>query len=1093
MFGLEKPVEEYYAPALPTGNHFSGLVYLHGSVDKPADRLILTDYDFGRAYLSEGWACRFLIDLFRKYTVLFIGYSCKDTVVQYLARGLSPEQPKAYSFATSSDESELWKALHITPIVYSVDERGVDHSALWSGLDLLARDVWSRALEHESKVRELLSGSPPPIETGENDYLVSIVRDPKRIDFFVRCANDWQWVEWADREGLLKCAFDIHAERSDYLRDISDWLACRMVAESGDKAIRLYVAHNSRISDTLWRALLWRLAARGDLTNTHVRSLLTLLLVNAQPSADAADTFIMDSLVTKITPAVPPEIALTVLRYLVTPRLKARVLEYPSFSGMHYEVNSNERSECLQKLWDTCFKHDLSLYAVTITSIIADALVARSDILIACGCPAWLWDEISYSRPEIEITPEHASHELMHTLVEVVLKCLDWMRESAEEEGLAFIRSWGVSKSVMLRRVAIYQLCFYPMNTPARVLEIVLEKQWLKDCLVTRELLKLVSKAYSACQVPDRTRFLEEAEQQFAEAPREDQSESDFEDRAMFRLLSVISHSGCSDCKLLVQRLAAIRERHPEWPDYVQPEFTSGQIFNGSALQSPISVEELLSKDPCQIVDYIVGFHDGDSFLGGTKRMNLCNTLAYAVQKSPSWGLGLGKLFLQRELVIPSDLWHALTQGFSNASFDEQQWVDVLTWLSESELPSSVLCQVSFFLSHRLESKEGQIPLVCFSEVFKLCGKLWELSLIDPERGGIPAGQFNLASRALNHPGGNVVQCVVAMALRKRNESPTEWNGLTLEWREFLETVLVDMNLCGICGRAMMSALLSHFILLDADWTQQHILPLFDWSRDPQDEAGRAWNAHGTAGRTFPEVTHLLLPLYAKNINRWEGLSDEAIRGIVGNYSRMLFWVRCTDDEKRGYAIRISLGGEKTLIAFASEIENALNHVNEDLKIINWNTWILPYLVARIADTVQPPSTKEVLSFLGWAPFVPDFPVYVSEIIKSIGGVGESVFRQVFLFKDANLLLQHPGEGAIYVTWLLKNFPAASWELQLFDEMAQELLNLPVPPEGLEAFLNVLCEKGSRRAGPMYEELRRKRAVQAVVVTQNSESNQRPS
>lgn len=57
-------VEIYGAPALPVGSKFEGLVYLHGSVDGPEDRLVLTDSDFGRAYLTEGWARRFLQDLY---------------------------------------------------------------------------------------------------------------------------------------------------------------------------------------------------------------------------------------------------------------------------------------------------------------------------------------------------------------------------------------------------------------------------------------------------------------------------------------------------------------------------------------------------------------------------------------------------------------------------------------------------------------------------------------------------------------------------------------------------------------------------------------------------------------------------------------------------------------------------------------------------------------------------------------------------------------------------------------------------------------------------------------------------------------------
>jgi hypothetical protein len=85
LFGAVQ-VETFSAPALPPGDSSIGLVYLHGSIDKPAERLVLTDADFGRAYLTEGWARQFLQRLFAKYVVMFIGYSHNDPVMNYLAR-----------------------------------------------------------------------------------------------------------------------------------------------------------------------------------------------------------------------------------------------------------------------------------------------------------------------------------------------------------------------------------------------------------------------------------------------------------------------------------------------------------------------------------------------------------------------------------------------------------------------------------------------------------------------------------------------------------------------------------------------------------------------------------------------------------------------------------------------------------------------------------------------------------------------------------------------------------------------------------------------------------------------------------------------
>jgi len=58
-----KDLPIYEAPALPLGNDFSGLVSLHGNVRQEPGRMVLTDSDFSRAYLTEGWARRFLLKL----------------------------------------------------------------------------------------------------------------------------------------------------------------------------------------------------------------------------------------------------------------------------------------------------------------------------------------------------------------------------------------------------------------------------------------------------------------------------------------------------------------------------------------------------------------------------------------------------------------------------------------------------------------------------------------------------------------------------------------------------------------------------------------------------------------------------------------------------------------------------------------------------------------------------------------------------------------------------------------------------------------------------------------------------------------------
>ena len=95
VYNLERPrdcINHYLAPALPYGDDFSGIVHLHGSLDQSARRLILTDRDFGEAYVNRRWAPDFLIDLFSNYTILFVGYSHEDTIIKYLARSIPAEE-----------------------------------------------------------------------------------------------------------------------------------------------------------------------------------------------------------------------------------------------------------------------------------------------------------------------------------------------------------------------------------------------------------------------------------------------------------------------------------------------------------------------------------------------------------------------------------------------------------------------------------------------------------------------------------------------------------------------------------------------------------------------------------------------------------------------------------------------------------------------------------------------------------------------------------------------------------------------------------------------------------------------------------------
>lgn len=214
--------EVYDAPALPVGYDFNGIVHVHGSINKEQN-MVLTDADFGRAYLTEGWARRFLINVFTNYTVLFIGYSYNDVVMKYLSRAL-PVNRKSNKYILI-DKSDDWEILGIEPLLYSFSENEGDdkYLELNDSMYQLADRVCRGMLDWRTRISEIASGAPPfdglLIDEFEQKFNeLSIVR------FFTDIARHADWPQWLnDRNYLDRLFADQTLSEQDTL--LAEWLS----------------------------------------------------------------------------------------------------------------------------------------------------------------------------------------------------------------------------------------------------------------------------------------------------------------------------------------------------------------------------------------------------------------------------------------------------------------------------------------------------------------------------------------------------------------------------------------------------------------------------------------------------------------------------------------------------------------------------------------------------------------------------------------------------------------------------------------------------------------------------------------------------
>lgn len=161
----EPALESWGPPRLPdprSDREFRGITHLHGRVDKhyrrpQDDEFVVSSADFGRAYLSEGWATRFIQSLLARFQIVFVGYTADDPPVQYLLEALnlragSRNRLFAFQSGESTEAAALWEHRGVQAIPFDSSN---GFAPLW---DTLA--AWAhRARDVDGWYTDLLSSA----------------------------------------------------------------------------------------------------------------------------------------------------------------------------------------------------------------------------------------------------------------------------------------------------------------------------------------------------------------------------------------------------------------------------------------------------------------------------------------------------------------------------------------------------------------------------------------------------------------------------------------------------------------------------------------------------------------------------------------------------------------------------------------------------------------------------------------------------------------------------------------------------------------------------------------------------------------------
>ncbi|UCA12748.1 DUF4020 domain-containing protein [Aeromonas enteropelogenes] len=996
----------YRAPALPLGYDFSGIVHIHGALPRARD-LVLTDADFGRAYLTEGWARRFLVDVFRRYTVLFVGYSHNDIVMNYLARSL-PADSVAGRFALT-DENGSWELLGIKPIRF-VKGTGTDsYKELYDGLQRLAERVARGALDWQSRLAELGSRTPPTDEEAISE-VEQALREVHTTRFLLNVARDPEWLRWLNGRKHLDTLFAFHdlGEREMLL---VEWLSQHFAIEHSDEMFEIVAAHELRINPALWLSIGRELglAKEKPLEEPAFKCWVSLLLASAPAQADH---HVLMWLAERCANFGCIDLALKVFMTMSEHRLSLR----PAFMWTDDDNNKRRRldAECplrtdhwpLSKVWTKYLKPQHARIAQPLLSGITQHLEEMHGELAAWGKASRDWDPISYRRSAIEPHEQDQIPEAVDVLIDAARDTLEWLAANTPMHLGNWIERLAASDVPLLRRLAIHAITVYRDQSPEERLKWLLDRIGLHDLSVHHEVYRAVALSYAISVDPARQSIID-AILGYSLPASDDRPAEMRTARLHFDWLTWLLQAK-PDCQLADAALNPIKARYPGWQPTDHPDLTHwmGSVdWKGS--DSPWSVEQLLAREPREQLNDLLNF-TGNHFDGPNREGLLANSCE-ACKQSTSWAFTLAQALVEQAL-WSSDLWPALLRGLKESELPAEGWSDLLTLISNPTLQSAHAYDIANLLYALVRDGGKPFALDLLEKANLIALPLWQAMGADSQDETID----DWLSRAINCPAGVIVEFWLnGLLLLVRGKSGAE-RFMPENYRHYFTLVVQDATSKGGLGRTVLASQTAFLFGLDETWTCQHIVPLF--SDSDKQRFAQAWNGFLVWGRLYPRLVDALLPAFIATMPRLaDDLSNDRLRFIEFYTALAVFHV--SDPMQQLIPALFQHGSLEERIAFASQLGHLLWRMQPASKQQLWNSWLHRYWQDRLQGVLAALDEDEIRKMLEWLPHLGD--AFPDAVALAVRGPKIRIEQSSFLYELSE-------------SELVTQFAAATVELLIF-------------------------------------------------------------
>ena len=914
------------APVLPLGERFQGIVHIHGSVSEPQE-MVLTDRDFGRAYLTEadGWARRFLVDLFNNFTVLFVGYSHSDTIMTYL----TPSLPKYDSYQryalTKNEENNLerWRNWGIEPIPFS-QSKSNDYSALDTAIEKLANHIQRNILGWKQEITDLAKNSPPSdIDKEPEDIIKYALTDPAMTRFFINVAESPGWIRWLDNRNCLDKLFTgENLSESDDL--LADWLTDRFSGTHADELFLAIGRHNSKMNANFWHYLARKMQNDNEASlDQEMLSRWVFFLTNTVPTNEkgyallliaehCAELGAMDGLLQIYD-------VMTASRQRIQPRPIWR--EDSESHVADFQLYFVGEGYTLKYIWEKCLQPNIEHIAESLLDSTTRRLKERHFILRSWRKAYREHDPDSLLRPTIESHEKYDHYHSIDTLVTIARECIEWLATKQVDIVRLWFERHANSEAPLLRRLAIHTLSVRTDLSSESKLDWLLNHIDLRDVSVRDELFKIAVEAYPEATQEKKERLIQ-AVLDYRWPKAEDTNEKILTAGHQFRWLAALSKAD-PDCSLAKQALDPILTRYPDFsvlelPEHQQPFTVSFKNITGKP--SPWSVPAMLKQSPAEWLPQALAEDPKEHLID--PRDELIDKVEEATRENSEWSLTLAYHMIKQGAWI-THIWRGMIRAWRTMELDENEMEKIIEFLSCKEL----LLEHGQEIANALHEIIGENKAVPNKDTLNLANN------IAKELWGCILSNNNISSsdwliQAINHPAGNLTLFWIKSIIIWRKQHQEIIYSIDEKYQSQLMSIIQDKTVWGKFGRTVLASQFHVMLSVDEKWTMNNLLPFF---KIEHTEFERAWDGFLIWGRITPQVADLfyLHRIFIEAIQRIKDELSGNRQGRFIEYYTAMLGRFVSDANDTWISEFFNYSDEKIRHRFAEVISRNLHSMNE--------------------------------------------------------------------------------------------------------------------------------------------------------------------